>query len=139
MPINLKGKKLAVIGSRTFDDKQRLYDILTKNLPNIKLIISGGATGADTLATQWASDYGLPYLVFPALWHDPFTGAFNRGAGFARNRYIIEHCDVVMAFMQRGGSKGTQNSLDIAKELGKPIKLITFDIVKPVEKTSFEL
>ena len=71
MALNKTGKRVAVVGSRDFDDKDRLYEVLTKNFDRIKIIVSGGARGADTLATTWAADYGVPYLVFPACWRDP--------------------------------------------------------------------
>lgn len=125
MSINLTGKKLAVIGSRDFDDKKEMYRILTQNLPKIKLIVSGGARGADTLATDWAADYGVPYLVFPALWHDRETGVYDRGAGFRRNRQIIEHSDIIFAFWD-GVSGGTKNSLDMAKEMKKDVRIFKF-------------
>ena len=127
MSLNLKGKRVAVIGSRTFDDKEKLYEVLTKNLDRIKIIVSGGAKGADSLAVEWAADYGVPFLVFPALWRDPFTGVYNRGAGFKRNRYIIEHCDTVIAFWD-GESQGTLHSIHMAEEMKKPIKIIEFKV-----------
>lgn len=130
--LNLTGKKVAVIGSRTFADKKRLYDVLNKNKDKIKLIISGGARGADTLATEWAKDYGVPYLVFPACWHDE-NGEYDRGAGFRRNYYIIKYCDVCLAFWDLK-SNGTAHSLDIAKQLNKPIKIISFQ--SPEEQKS---
>lgn len=118
-------KKVAVIGSRSFEDKKLLYDALTKNYDRIKLIISGGARGADSLAVEWATDYGVPYLVFPALWHNPFTGEHDKGAGFRRNIQIIDQCDVVIAFWD-GASRGTSHSLEIAKAKKKPVKIISF-------------
>jgi len=44
--------KLAVVGSRTFTDRNMLYEYLDKahKTNPIKNIISGGARGADTLA-----------------------------------------------------------------------------------------
>jgi hypothetical protein len=131
--INYKGKKVAVIGSRSFDDKSKLYDVLNKNKDKIKLIVSGGATGADTLATDWAKDYGIPYLVFPAKWRDPETGAFDRGAGFRRNHSIVRHSDVVIAFWD-GASGGTKNSLEIAEQLKKPVIKILFEPPKKEDK-----
>lgn len=90
--------------------------------------MSGGANGADTIATEWAIAYGMPYLVFPALWRDPDNGfALDRGAGFRRNRRIIEACDVVIAFWD-GVSKGTLHSLEMAKQLNKPVKIIRFQV-----------
>ena len=135
----MEGKKVAVIGSRSFGDRERLYSVLTKNRSRIKLIISGGARGADTLATQWASDYGLPYLVFPALWRDPETLAFDKGAGFRRNRLIIEHSDHVIAFWDNI-SGGTKNSIDIARQLNKPVTIISFEnLAKDSEPSEISL
>lgn len=118
-------KKVAVIGSRDFEDKRRLYDILTKNYDRIKLIISGGARGADSLAVAWAADYGIPYLVFPAMWHNPFTGEHDKGAGFRRNVQIIDQCDVVIAFWD-GKSSGTAHSIETAGLKQKPVKIYKF-------------
>lgn len=120
-------KKLAVVGSRTFDDKRRLYDVLTKNRDRISMIVSGGAKGADSLAVEWATDYGIPYLVFPALWRDPDTGVLNKGAGFKRNVQIVEHSDVVMAFWD-GVSAGTKHTIDMATQRKKPVKVISFTL-----------
>jgi predicted Rossmann fold nucleotide-binding protein DprA/Smf involved in DNA uptake len=135
--VNLEGKKVAVIGSRSFSDREKLYSVLTKNKAKIKLIVSGGARGADTLATQWATDYGVPYLVFPALWRNPETLAFDRGAGMRRNRLIVEYSDVVIAFYD-GSSKGTANSIEIAKQLNKPLKIILFESVQEASEPSQE-
>jgi predicted Rossmann fold nucleotide-binding protein DprA/Smf involved in DNA uptake len=118
-------KKVAVVGSRDFADKHRLYDIMTKNYDRIKLVISGGARGADSLAVEWATDYGIPFLVFPALWRDPFTGVQNRGAGFKRNRQIVEQADVVVAFWD-GKSPGTAHTIEMAEQLNKPVRIVKF-------------
>lgn len=125
MSVNTEGKKVAVIGGRDFNDKDRLFSILTKNRAKIKLIVSGGANGADTLGVEWAKAYGMPYLVFPALWRDPETGVYDRGAGFRRNHDIVKHSDVVIAFWD-GVSGGTKNSIEIAKSLNKPLKIFSY-------------
>jgi len=123
METPVKKIRLAVIGSRTFSDRERLFKILDTNAHQIKLIVSGGAKGADTLATDWARERGVPYLVFPALWHDPETGLVNKGAGFKRNWDIIRQAEKVLAFWD-GASKGTAHSIDIAKQLGKTVKIV---------------
>ena len=130
-------KRLAVVGSRTFNDKGKLYDVLTKNYDRIKLIISGGAKGADSLAVEWAIDYGIPYLVFPALWRDPFTGVQNKGAGFKRNVLIVEQADVVMAFWD-GKSAGTAHTIEMAKQRNKPVRIIKFDEPTPKEPATVD-
>jgi hypothetical protein len=122
--INTTGKKIAVIGSRSLTDKQLVYDFLDRNYDKIKMIVSGGATGADSMAQEWAKERGFPVLVFYPRWKER-DGTHNKGAGFKRNRHIVEEADVVVAFWD-GASKGTQNSLDTAKQLNKPVKIISF-------------
>lgn len=132
--INQTGKRLAVIGSRTCTDEAFVFRVLDKNKDKIKLIVSGGAAGADSLATAWATKNGVPFLVFPAKWHDE-NGKYDRGAGFRRNRDIVQYCDMVLAFWD-GVSKGTENSLQIAEQLKKPVKIIQFDAatMPPISK-----
>lgn len=133
---DLEGKKkIAVIGSGTFEDYEMLARILDKNAPKIKLIVSGAIRGADTLATQWATERGVPYLVMPARWKDE-NGAHDRGAGFRRNRELIAYADVVLAFYD-GESRGTKHSIEIAQQLNKPLKVFNFQ-PKPAAAESVE-
>lgn len=130
---NETGKRIAVVGSRDFDDNNLLFNYLSERKERISLIVSGGARGADTLATRWAQDNGVPYLVFPALWHDPVTGDFIRGAGFKRNRHIVQNCDVVLAFWD-GQSNGTANTIQTANELKIPVQIVSFEPKPKVSK-----
>lgn len=41
--------KIAIIGSRGFYDYKLLSDTLNKYLPDVNLVVSGGAKGADSL------------------------------------------------------------------------------------------
>lgn len=116
--------RLAVIGSRTFDDKDRMWKILDKNIHKIEFIISGNAQGADYLAQQWALDRGIPLIIFPAKWKRP-DGTVDKGAGFRRNRQIVAACDKLLAFHD-GVSKGTLNSIQCAESLCKPYHIVTF-------------
>lgn len=115
-------KRLAVIGSRDFNDKGRVFKLLDKNYHKIKMIVSGGARGADTLAKDWAQERGFPCLICFARWRS-LSGEYDNGAGFRRNRQIIENCDTVLAFW-KNKSKGTANSIKIAQQLGKKVHII---------------
>lgn len=117
-------KRVAIIGGRAFRDKKRLFEILDKNFHKIEMIVSGGAKGADELGRQYAQERGLPCLIYYPRWHS-LDGEFDRGAGFKRNHSIIRNCDIVLAFWD-GASKGTANSLDIAKALDKKVQVFTF-------------
>jgi Domain of unknown function (DUF4326)/YspA, cpYpsA-related SLOG family len=124
---NIK-KNLAVIGSRNFNDKDWVFRILDKNREKIKCIVSGGCkNSADEISHDWAKKTGVPILIYYAAWHDTEDGIVDKSAGFKRNYYIINESDGVLAFWDMK-SRGTANSLEIAKQLGKPVKII--DITK---------
>lgn len=114
--------KLAVIGSRTFNDYPRLkmsLDVYNTLYP-ITLIVSGGARGTDSLAERYAEEKGIPMQIFPAQWNK-----YGRSAGYKRNRDIIMACDKVYAFWDMK-STGTGNSIELAKKLGKPVSIVSF-------------
>jgi len=117
--------KVAVIGSRTFNDYNRLKKIL--DLYPINKIISGKALGADTLGERYADKNGIQKEIYEALWDDLTAEPcliktnkngkqYNALAGFNRNTDIIKNCNMVVAFWD-GLSTGTKDSLDKAQEL----------------------
>lgn len=126
--------KIAVIGSRTFLDK----DLLFKTLDMIKgktVIVSGGAPGADRLAEHYAETVGLAKEIYKAEWNNllhpeavvrfKYGREYDANAGFRRNKTIVDNADLVVAFWD-GKSKGTKNSLEYAKKMGKNVKVILF-------------
>lgn len=109
--------KLAVVGSRTVSDRDALYKVLN-SIETPSLLVSGGAKGADMLSEDWASLEGVPTLIIKPDWEKD-----GKGAGFKRNRYIIEACDKVIAFWD-GESRGTINSINWAISLSKECRII---------------
>lgn len=110
--------KIAIIGSRDFDDYELLKIKLKPFSPT--QIISGGAKGADALAERYAIDKDIELIIYKADWKK-----YGRGAGIVRNRQIVEHCDEVLAFWD-GQSRGTKSSIDYAKKLNKPVVIEIF-------------
>ncbi len=114
---------LAVVGSRTFNS----YSLLEKSIKNLLFynqiteIVSGGARGADQLGALFALSHKLQLKEFYPDWNK-----YGNSAGFKRNKLIIEYADIVIAFHD-GVSRGTQNSIDLAKKLKKPCYVIIFD------------
>lgn len=113
--------KLAIIGSRTFDD----YDLMrsTVDLTGVTEIISGGARGADALAERLANDHGIKLTVFRADWKN-----LGFKAGHIRNSLIVEAADVIIAYWD-GVSTGTLDSIKKARKLGKPC--IVYEFTRP--------
>lgn len=112
-----ENRKTAVIGSRTFRDERLLTRTLDAAAPS--LVISGGAKGADSLATRWARKRGVEALVFYPD-HKKYRHPFHH-----RNRLIVEACDMLIAFWD-GRSTGTKYTIDYAKRMGKPVTVIRF-------------
>ncbi len=119
--------KLAIIGSRTFDDWNLLDDTLCRYWGGhgdgslfIDEIISGGAKGADRLAAQWATEQGVKLTELLPDWDK-----HGKKAGLMRNEDIVKECDMLLAFWD-GVSRGTQNSLGHAKRLKKPTMIVYF-------------
>lgn len=115
---NLKPIKLAVIGSRSFNDFDKMQKCLKSFV--IKKIISGGATGADSLAKEYSIKFGIPIHEFLPNWN-----LHGKSAGFKRNIQIIDESDEVIAFWD-GKSKGTKHSIDYANSKNKPITIVYF-------------
>lgn len=116
--------KIAVVGSRDFDQQEYLFeelDLFIQNTPEIT-IISGGAKGADLFAKQYAHQRGFKYEEFKPDWKQ-----FGRGAGLVRNTMIVEACDVLIAFWDEK-SKGTRDSISKAEKLEK--RVIVFHTLK---------
>jgi predicted Rossmann fold nucleotide-binding protein DprA/Smf involved in DNA uptake len=117
--------KLAIVGSRNF----RWYDLLSKwahtyitgswDARDIT-IISGGAKGADSLAEDFADEYGYEIEIFYPHWNE-----LGKAAGFIRNKQIVDACDMVLAFWD-GKSKGTEHTIRLAREAKKPTFIVYF-------------
>ena len=109
--------KLAVVGSRTFNDYERLKEELDK-IENIELIITGGALGADFLASKYAKENNILEKLYLPYWQN-----FGKSAGMLRNSLIVDNCDYLIAFWD-GKSKGTKDSINKAKKQGKLLRIV---------------
>jgi hypothetical protein len=111
--------RVAIVGSREFDD----YELLKETVNNLKLkittVVSGGARGADRLAERYAKEYGIELLIFKADWDK-----LGKGAGFARNQTIIDNVDHLVAFWD-GHSTGTMDIMKKAYKKNIPVIFFT--------------
>lgn len=110
--------KVAVIGSRTFNDYGLVKETLTKL--DITLLVSGGAKGADSLGERYAIENNITTLIFKPDWE-----RHGRGAGMVRNTDIVKNSDIVVAFWD-GSSKGTLDSIRKVEKLNKGLMIIKY-------------
>ena len=88
-----------------------VLDRLKDSLP-VTRIVQGGATGADTLAAEWARRNKISVRTYVADWD-----VWGKAAGFKRNERMLEEGkpDLVVAFK---GGKGTKHMVELAKRAG---------------------
>lgn len=112
--------RVAVVGGRTYTDYDTMCRVLDR-LTKITTIVSGGAIGADSLGARYAVDRGIDLVVYRPDWD-----RYGRGAGFRRNKTIVNNSDIVYAFWD-GVSKGTSNTINYAKKLGVKCVVVPYD------------
>lgn len=84
------------------------------------VIISGGCSGVDKLAEEWARLHGIPTRIF-------YPDAFLGKRGFLeRNTLIANECTHCVAFPSKT-SKGTWDTIRKVKSLNKPVKIKNID------------
>jgi len=112
--------KIAVVGSREGFTEDDVVNKLTLELEEMEdiMIISGGARGVDSWAEEFAIRNHINTTIFKPEWDK-----YGKGAGFIRNKLIVDNADKVIAFWD-GQSKGTKYSIDYAKSKGKEVKII---------------
>ena len=118
--------KLAIVGSRTFNNYDLLLDFIQDNydIEEITHIVSGGARGTDALSERFAEEFEKEKIIFPANWKK-----YGKKAGFLRNIDIIKTCDECVCFWD-GESHGTKHDIDLCTEMGKPYKVCYFKTYK---------
>lgn len=115
-------QRVLVCGGRDYGERGVLYAVLDQaHLMNpIVCLICGGASGADSLAVEWALSRGVPEEVYLADW-----GRYGNGAGPIRNALMLAEGkpDIVVAFPRRNGKvgAGTADMCRRAKAAGVPV------------------
>lgn len=131
--------KIAIIGSRVYENKKKIRDMIfkLKNTFGDKLeIISGGAqNGADKYAKKYAIEFGVTYREFnPAhtnknlysVMPESYYGKpYHVSQLFHRNTLIVKYADKVIAFRSEGKSSGTDHAIKECIKLQKPYIIIT--------------
>lgn len=106
-----RGDIVVVFGGRTYANANYLnaaMDAFHRNCP-IRLLIEGGAPGADHHAKQWAIDRGVPHITCRADWQ-----RMGKSAGPKRNREMAAaKPDWAVAFP---GGNGTKDMFDVCEQ-----------------------
>ena len=113
---------IAIVGSRTITNKEFVFATIDYYLSNLNkeeiVIISGGASGIDSLAELYAATNKIKTEIFKPDWEK-----YGKGAGVIRNQQIVDKADYLIAITT--GSKGTADTIKRAEKKGIPIKVKT--------------
>ena len=112
--------KVAVIGSRSFDDYEKMTKILDEF--DITELVTSGAKGADSLAQKYAENRGIPCKLFLPLHETDPSVKYHVKWFFVRNTELVNYAEHIVAFWN-GLSKGTKFTIDYAKSQGKPVTI----------------
>ena len=101
-----KEYRLVVAGGRDFKNYLLLSKELKKYINELGseysiIILSGGASGADTLGEKFAKNHKLKVERYPAEWK-----MYGRAAGPKRNAQMIQAADGLIVFWDK--SRGIQ-------------------------------
>ncbi len=106
--------KLLIVGSRSITN----FDLSPYIPSDVDTVISGGATGIDSLAEQYADLHRISkYIIRPKY------SLFGRAAPLKRNEQMVDMADAVLIIWD-SRSKGTEYTLKYAQKKNKPISLV---------------
>ena len=116
--------KVIIAGCRDFADYELLKEkcdfYLQNKKPEIIVIVSGHASGADTLGERYAQERGYETEIYPADWKTN-----GRAAGPIRNAQMATVADALIAFWD-GKSRGTKNMIDTATKRGLQVAVVRY-------------
>lgn len=116
-------KIIGIVGSRRRNEQDDLEECRKVFLSIYKegdTLVSGGCPqGGDRFAEIFAKEYNIPIKIHYAEWNK-----FGRSAGFKRNTYIAEDCDVLIAVVAKDRTGGTEDTIKKAQKMGKKIVII---------------
>lgn len=117
--------KVIIAGGRDFND----YDLLKKTCDNLLSrlvsdgedieIVSGTASGADTLGEKYAKEKGYKIKRFPADW------SLGAKAGPIRNSQMADYATHCICFWDNK-SRGTKSMINLAKKKNLKLRVVSY-------------
>jgi len=109
--ITFTGHRDVVPNPEQLDEISRMY-------PDA-LWIQGGAEGVDSIVEIYCETYHIRHLTI----RPDYRRYGGKAAPIARNREMVDACDLVIAFWDGRKHGGTWFTIEYAREQGKEVKL----------------
>ena len=131
--------KVGIVGSRRYTNKRRIQEFIfklkEKYEDKLEIVSGGQKEGADGYAKKYALEFDVKYSEFPPAHYQYnqhcILESYNYGRPYAvwhyhnRNKEIVNHSDVITAFIPKGiTSKGTNSTLKEAQKKDKKYVII---------------
>lgn len=118
----MANRRVLVCGSRDYPNRDKIFKVLDAYRARIgprMRVISGGATGADEFAREWAVSRKVDHLILYARWDTE-----GRAAGPIRNRRMAKKKPkLVLAFSEDfDKSRGTSDMIRVAEKMNIKVK-----------------
>ena len=134
---NSEYKKVAIIGSRTYENKDKIKEMVYKlkqSFPKLQIISGGAGQGADKYARKFSIELAVDYIEFnpaftvknlySAMPDEYYEQNFHLSQLLHRNELIIMYADNVIAFRSSGVSNGTDHVIKLAQKYKKPYIIV---------------
>lgn len=113
--------KTIIAGGRDITDSRILHAALDACDWKITEVVCGMARGADTLGKEWAEEFNIPVVEFPADWDK-----YGKAAGPIRNAEMADYAEALIALWD-GKSRGTKNMIDQA--IFRKMKVLVYKVI----------
>ena len=131
--------RVAIIGSRTYENKKKIRDMIYKLKQtfgdNLEIVSGGTQSGADKYAKKYSIEMGVSYKEFnpahtvknlySALPESYYGKPYHVSQLFHRNELIAKYCDKMIAFIDSTeSSKGSYHAVEMATKYNKPAVIV---------------
>jgi hypothetical protein len=114
---------IGIVGSRRRDSKEDLekcWAVFNKIYDIGDTLVSGGCPkGGDKFCEIIANTLSIPIKIHKAEWDK-----YGKRAGFLRNTFIADDCDILIAVVSPDRTGGTEDTIKKAETLGKKIIIV---------------
>ena len=121
-------KTIGIVGSRRRNSKRDFDQLMDRFLEvyedGDKLVSGGCYKGGDKFCEIIANKYNLTKENNHLIIHKAEWDKYGKSAGFKRNTYIAEDCDVLIAIVSKDRTGGTEDTIKKAERMGKKIIIL---------------
>lgn len=131
--------KIAIIGSRTYENKSKIREMIWKLKQTfgdqLEIVSGGSKDGADKYAKKFSIEMGVKYREFnpahtvknlySAMPDSYYSKPYHVSQLFHRNTLIAKYCHKMIAFIDSNSeSKGSHHAVSMAVKFNKPVVIV---------------